>query len=281
MRLIFSILLVILSLANSWAEGPDVIVEPTIAWQGKVITVNVSSEGDIASVKGRFLDQDFRLYKKGDVFRGIVGVPINQKAGYYTLKLFFRRLNGTTMSGMKRLKVWDTKFPFSRYWLKPHKKKLMKPELVNRDWAQIERVLVKERPQQLWAGKFVKPVDNIVSQGFGHRQIVNGRRSGNHRGVDFGSPIGTQVKAPNKGKVVFRKYLDVFGGTLVIDHGQGIHTLYYHLMKCFPEVGQMVEKGEVIALTGHSGVSSGPHLHWGMSVHNLRVDPLQWVKHEL
>jgi murein DD-endopeptidase MepM/ murein hydrolase activator NlpD len=179
------------------------------------------------------------------------------------------------------MKVWATKFPFSRYWLKPHKKKLLRRDLVNRDWAQIAKVLRVEQTEQLWQGKFIKPVAQEVSQGFGHRQIVNGRRAGNHRGVDFASPIGTEVRAPNKGRVVFRKYLEVFGGTMVIDHGQGVQTIYFHLAKCYPEVGQMVEKGRVIALSGNSGVSSGPHLHWGMSVHDLRVDPLQWTKHEI
>ena len=68
---------------------------------------------------------------------------------------------------------------------------------------------------------------------------------------------------------------------MVVDHGQGIHTLYFHLSRFVAEVGQNVSKGAVIAFSGNSGVSSGPHLHWGMSVQNLRVDPMQWVKYEM
>ena len=91
-------------------------------------------------------------------------------------------------------------------------------------------------------------------------------------------PIGTKVKAANNGKVVFAQKLSAFGGTIVIDHGQGVHTLYFHLSKFLAVVGQEVSKGTVIALSGNSGISSGPHLHWGMSVHDLRVNPLQWTK---
>jgi hypothetical protein len=275
------IFLAVLLFVGSSASAPQLVVDPSIAWQGKIVCIKVPVEEGISAVSGRFLNQDFACYKSADDFRGIIGVPINQKPGHYNLKLIITCKNGKLETLTRKMKVWTTKFPFSRYWLKPHKKKLLRRDLVNRDWAQIAKVLRVERTEQLWQGKFIKPVREPISQGFGHRQIVNGRRAGNHRGVDFATPIGTEVKAPNKGRVVFRKYLEVFGGTMVINHGQGIHTLYFHLSKCFPEVGQMVAKGDVIALSGNSGVSSGPHLHWGMSVHDLRVDPLQWTKHEI
>jgi murein DD-endopeptidase MepM/ murein hydrolase activator NlpD len=99
--------------------------------------------------------------------------------------------------------------------------------------------------------------------------------------VDIAAAVGTKVKAPNAGKVVFGEKLKAFGGTMVLDHGQGVHTLYFHLSKLLAEVGAKVEKGTVIALSGNTGVSSGAHLHWGMSVHNLRVDPIQWTKYEI
>jgi murein DD-endopeptidase MepM/ murein hydrolase activator NlpD len=77
--------------------------------------------------------------------------------------------------------------------------------------------------------------------------------------------------------VVFADDLKAFGGTVVIDHGQGVNTLYFHLSKIGVTVGQSIKKGEAIGLTGNTGISSGPHLHWGLSVHNVRVDPNQWV----
>lgn len=259
----------------------DLQITPNIAWQGKILTVKVVSPEGITSVKGRFLNQDFVCYRSGSDFRGIVGVPVGQKPGYYDLFLYLYGKGGQPASLHRRVKVWATRFPFSRFWLKPAKKKLLKPELVQRDWAQIEKVLLSEQPGQRWSGKFILPVKGKISQGFGHRQIINGRRAGSHRGVDFAVLNGTTVIAPNSGRVVFAQRMKVFGGTLVIDHGQGIHTLYFHLSRIYPKVGEEVKKGAVIGLSGDSGVSSGPHLHWGMSVHNLRVDPMQWVKYEI
>ena len=257
------------------------VLEPEIAWQGKVVVIRVVSAEGISGVKGRFLDQDFECYKSGSDFRGIVGIPIGQKPGHYDLSISITEGEGSVVEINKRMKVWSTKFPFSRFWLRPAKKKLMVQELINKEWAQIEKSLWVEEPEQLWQGRFVLPANGKISQGFGHRQIINGKRGGNHRGVDIAVPNGTEIRAPNRGKVVFAKRLKAFGGTMVLDHGQGIHTIYFHLSKIIAMVGQEVKKGEIMALSGDSGISSAPHLHWGMSVHNLRVDPLQWVKYEI
>lgn len=280
---IFIVFLAFILCAQAWGvvQEPELLVSPKIAWQGKVLKVRVVSPKGVSWIKGRFLNQDFICYRRGDDFKGIVGVPINQKPGQYKLSLFITYKDGTLSRLDRRIKVWSTKFPFSRYWLKPAKRKLMKRELIDKDWVQIEKVLKVESLLQHWSGKFMRPVGGRISQGFGFRQIVNGKRGGQHRGVDFAVLTGTPVNAPNYGKVVFAKRLRVFGGTIVLDHGQGVHTLYFHLSRLYVKVGQEVPKGKVIGLSGDSGISSGPHLHWGMSVHNLRVDPIQWVKYEI
>lgn len=253
------------------------VVEPSVAWQGKTLVVKVLSAEGVAEIKGSFLDQQFKGYKNGGDFRGIVGVPIDQEPGGYNLKLIITSKNGKIEETNKEMRVRPTKFPFSKFWLPPARDKLRAREIIDEEWARIEKVLLVNDPVQRWKGRFFLPAFERISQGFGHRQIINGKRAGSHRGVDIVVPAGTKVKAPNAGKVVFREKLKAFGGTMVLDHGQGVHTLYFHLSKLSAEVGKQVEKGEVIALSGNSGVSSGAHLHWGLSVHDLRVDPMQWV----
>jgi len=257
-----------------------IMTNPKVAWQGKVLVVKVPAKG-MSKVDALFLSKKYKFFKKGDFFKGIVGVPINQKPGHYKLKLFVARQDGSKEQVIKKMKVWETKFPFTKFWLKPARNKLRARKIVNNEWAEIEKTLLVENPKQRWKGKFTWPVKGPVSQGFGHRQIINNKRSGNHRGVDIAIVTGTKINAPNDGKVVFAKKMKAFGGTIVLDHGHGIHTLYFHLSKFMAKVGQNVSKGDLIALSGNSGISSGAHLHWGMSVHNLRVDPMQWVKHEL
>jgi murein DD-endopeptidase MepM/ murein hydrolase activator NlpD len=87
----------------------------------------------------------------------------------------------------------------------------------------------------------------------------------------------SNILAINAGQVVLAQSFQVFGGTVVIDHGQGIHSLYYHLSKILVQPGQMVKKGQVLGKMGTTGVSSGVHLHLGISVYNVRVDPRQWL----
>jgi murein DD-endopeptidase MepM/ murein hydrolase activator NlpD len=174
--------------------------------------------------------------------------------------------------------VRKTKFPFVSFWLKPAKKKLFTGDLIAREWARIEKTLLVEFERQRWRGLFTLPAKGPTSMVFGTIERVNGRRTGQHRGLDIAVPMGTKIKAPNHGRVVFAEHLKAFGGTIVLDHGQGVHTLYFHLSKFLAKVGQEVSKGDIIALSGNSGISSGPHLHWGMSVHNLRVDPGQWTR---
>ncbi|MBU1026470.1 MAG: M23 family metallopeptidase [Candidatus Margulisbacteria bacterium] len=283
-RFAFSLIAITLFLTSfSFCNAQDlqVVVNPSIAWQGKVLSVKLVSAEGVAGVKARFLNQDFKLFRTSDDYHGVVGVPLNQKPGYYNLKLIITRADGKTQNLTKQLKVWATRFSFSKFWLKPSKNKLRRRSLINEEWAQIEKVLRIEEDNQFWLGKFAKPVKGKISQGFGHKQIINGRGAGSHRGTDFAVLNGTKVFAPNYGKVVFAKKLSAFGGTMVLDHGQGIHTLYFHLSKLIAPIGKVVTRGELIALSGNSGISSGPHLHWGMSVHNLRVDAMQWVKHEI
>jgi len=278
-RLLYFILLFFIIIRPG--SGLEIKLEPEVAWQGKVISIRIPSSEAVARVDASFLGQRFACYKRGDDYFGVVGIPLDQKPGRYNLALIITQKDGKTEGAVQKVRIWESRFPVSKFWLKPSKKKLMQPVLINQEWGEIEKVLLVEEPKQFWEKKYLKPIAGVISQGFGARQIINGRKSGGHKGVDFGAKVGTRVIAPNYGKVVFVKRLKVFGGTVVLDHGQGVFTLYFHLSKIYPAPGAFVMPGDVIALSGDSGVSSAPHLHWAMSVHNLRVDPMQWVRNEI
>ena len=255
------------------AEELNVSLSPARISQGSCFAVRVSAEGS-AGLKVRWLGAEV----KGFDGRAIVGVPITLKPGAYPLELTSLGPDGQTANKTLTVKVSRHKFPSVSFWLKPAKKKLLARDLINDEWALIDRVLRVEGAEQCWTGRFSLPAKAPFSMLFGTIEKVNGRRRGDHKGLDIAVPAGTRILAPNNGTVVFAQKLKAFGGTIVIDHGQGIHTLYFHLSKFLAEVGQTIARGDPIALSGNSGISSGPHLHWGMSVHNLRVDPLQWTK---
>jgi murein DD-endopeptidase MepM/ murein hydrolase activator NlpD len=271
-------LLILLLLWPSVARSELKVISNAEVFQGRSFIVFIASSETYKQASLYFDNKKmaFFPYEKG--LRAIVGCEPEKQIGDYPL-----RIEAATKDN--RLEILNTSitvstrlFPKVSFWLKPAKKKLLTPDLVQKEWSEIEKVILVETPQKFWWGNFGKPVSGIITMAFGTREYVNGKVSGRHRGCDFRAKIGTTVRAPHNGEVIFAKHLKAFGGTLVIDHGQGIQTLYFHLSKILLPVGAWVKRGEVIARTGNSGISSGPHLHWGFSVHNVRVDPLQWVE---
>jgi murein DD-endopeptidase MepM/ murein hydrolase activator NlpD len=257
---------------------PRVMIDSANAKQGKCFTIRLVPPEGITAASAEFLGKKIKLFKQGDDYRAIIGIPVAQKTGPYPLSLNMTGINGKTTKLVRSVKVLPYKFPRVSFWLKPSKRKLMATPAVVEEWALIDKPLLVEREEQAWKRNFILPVKGQVSMYFGTIEKVNGKSQGRHRGCDIAVPIGTKVSAANDGTVVFAQKMTVYGGTMVIDHGQGIHTIYLHLSKFLAKVGQEVTKGEVIALSGNTGYSSGPHLHWAMSVHDLRVDPLQWTK---
>ena len=278
LTLYIAILALVVLSSNYCFASPKLLIDAKLAKQGKCFDVKLISAEGITAASAKFLGKKIRLFKQGDDYRAIIGVPVAQKPGLYPLSLYITGDKGKIAKLDKLVRVLPYKFPHVSFWLKPEKRKLMSTPAVVDEWAVIDKPLLIEREEQAWKRNFILPASGQVSMYFGTIEKVNGKSHGRHRGCDIAVPIGTKVSAANDGTVVFAQKMTVYGGTMVVDHGQGIHTIYLHLSKFLAKVGQEVAKGEVIALSGNTGYSSGPHLHWAMSVHDLRVDPLQWTK---
>ena len=126
--------------------------------------------------------------------------------------------------------------------------------------------------------KFILPMSSAVTSPFGTARVFNGTLKSYHGGTDFRAAVGSSVIAANDGVVVIAKDRYYAGGSVVIDHGEGIYTQYYHLSALNVKVGQSVKKGDTIALSGASGRVSGPHLHFGVIVGGVQVNPINFVK---
>ena len=134
--------------------------------------------------------------------------------------------------------------------------------------------------EKLWAGKFIYPLEGRITSPFGATRYVNSRLSGYHSGVDFAVPVGIPVLATNSGRVVLSMYLNSTGNTVIIDHGLNLYSSYSHMDSLGVEAGDMVDKGEVIGRSGNTGFSTGPHLHFTMSVGSTFVDPFLFIERE-
>jgi murein DD-endopeptidase MepM/ murein hydrolase activator NlpD len=136
---------------------------------------------------------------------------------------------------------------------------------------------------RMWDGPFQQPISNtVITAGYGDARSYNeGPITIFHTGVDYSGPVGTPIRAPAPGAVVFSNTLQLFGNTLIIDHGLGVMTGYYHLSRIFVPVGETVAAGQIVAEGGSTGLSSGPHLHWDLRVNNVPVDGLQWIEEDI
>lgn len=144
--------------------------------------------------------------------------------------------------------------------------------------AQMEQAYTLRTPQ-VWTQPFsgALNVTRIVTVFGQRRTYVQGGPVKYHYGIDYPAPAGTPVRAVNDGTVVIAGTFPVRGGLVVIDHGAGLLSLYFHQSKTLAQVGQQVKRGQVIGLVGTTGVSTGPHLHLELRLRGEAVQPLEWL----
>lgn len=154
--------------------------------------------------------------------------------------------------------------------------------LVRYENEKVDALLYTQQPK-MFRGTFKWPLTGRITSPFGIMRAYNSGGFNNiHTGIDIGgNPAGTEVKAPNDGVIVLAEDFYARGNTVVIEHGSGLKTLYYHLLKFFVREGQVVRRGEVIGLVGTTGYSTGPHLHWEFRLNGVAVDPYFFIQNDL
>lgn len=151
------------------------------------------------------------------------------------------------------------------------------PEIAARiqaEQARVARARERDDPRDDWRGTFVRPVGGRTSGIYGSQRILNGTPKDPHYGLDIAAPTGTPFIAPAGGIVTFAEPdLYLTGGTVLLDHGHGVSSVFIHLSRIDVAVGQRVARGDPLGAVGATGRASGPHLHWGMNWFDVRVDP--------
>jgi murein DD-endopeptidase MepM/ murein hydrolase activator NlpD len=145
---------------------------------------------------------------------------------------------------------------------------------VETERGELRAALAAGASERLWRGPFRVPVEGgQPTGGFGVRRLINGQPRSPHTGYDWAAPVGTLVVAANAGRTVLVTEHFFAGRNVVVDHGLGLFTLYYHLTETRVEPGESVAAGQVIGTVGATGRVTGPHLHFAVLLNGARVDP--------
>lgn len=136
----------------------------------------------------------------------------------------------------------------------------------------LNKIYSSSIPDFLFTEAFMRPLDSHVTSVYGNKRVYNKKKKGQHLGIDYRAAIGEKVPAANAGKIAFSGDLFFTGWTVIIDHGMDIFTVYGHLSKTLVKDGDIVKRGDLIGLTGNTGRTSGPHLHWGTKVQGQYID---------
>lgn len=162
----------------------------------------------------------------------------------------------------------------------PEREALLASDAVKEETATLDALRPLSTTQRMWAYPFLEPLTGKpVTSLFGTRRAYGNTTgfSSYHAGTDYAATIGTPVLAPADGVVILAQPLTVRGNAIMLDHGWGVLTGYWHLSEIKVQPGQQVKRGDVIGLVGHTGLSTGPHLHWEMWINGVPVNARQWL----
>ena len=256
----------------------SVEVQPLPVSQGTAMVVAVRTMEPV-TLEGRLFGQEVRFVEEGGVYYGLVGVHVFTEPGLYELELTAVDGKGRSTAITTGVVVEAGRFGYERVDLPASRTSLLDPAVIAAERERLDALRRTFTLERRWVGLFQRPCVGLISSYFGtHRAYNTGPYTSYHGGVDFRAPRGTPVYAPAGGIVVLAEPLAVRGNAIVIDHGWGVLTGYWHLSTIEVQVGQEVAQGDLIGRVGNTGLSTGAHLHWEMWVGGISVNGLQWLE---
>jgi murein DD-endopeptidase MepM/ murein hydrolase activator NlpD len=263
---------------------PSISIRPAPVVQGQTIFVAVQSDASL-KLSGSFLDQPLAFVRDRDQYWALLGLDALTSPGTYPLDLLaVEAFTGDQITIQQTLTVTAGSFPTYNIVVPASRQNLLDPELSRAEREKVEQVFAGVSPRRLFAAPFSYPLYGELepTSPFGQRRSYSGGPvSSYHAGQDYAAATGVPVHAPARGVVVLAEPLDVRGQAVILDHGWGVFSGFWHLSQIDVTVGQQVDRGEVIGLVGNTGLSTGSHLHWEMQVRGVPVDPVQWTKESL
>jgi len=212
------------------------------------------------------------VVRRGDHWYAVIGIALAAKPGQHTAKL--TATDRTTRDLSFRIQVKK----YAEQHLTVKNPRQVEPNAEDLERIAAERVRIDRALETYSADlepqlRMPAPIHGERSNSYGSRRYFNGQPRNPHSGMDIAAPAGTPIASPAAGRVVETGDFFFNGNTVMIDHGQGVVTMYCHLSRIDVKPGDTVAAGTQIGLVGATGRVTGPHLHWGVSINRAMVDP--------
>ena len=264
--------------ATAQASEPwTVKSEPAQLVNGSPVLFRINAPAELTSLDGTWLGHAlaFRFGQSCNCWYALAGVDLNTKPGKYSLVLQGKGKPGVRASFGYAVAVSEKRYPSTSIKVPPE---YVAPPVETEKRIEEEQALKKQvfsalSPESFWSGRFRAPAEAEVSGVFGSARVFNGVKKSQHTGLDFRVTTGTPIAASNGGTVILARNLYFEGNCVMIDHGQGLITLYMHLSEIKVKEGDRVQTHQLLGLSGGTGRATAPHLHFAVRWQGVYLDP--------
>ena len=282
------LLLLFVGMACVAANGASRNGSSSIQWQphaltnGSPVLFEIKASARVRAVSGMWMGHSVSFFRstvdKG--WYGLAAISLTTKAGIYELLVTETLASGGTAELSRKIRVSNAPYPkitvkVAKKFTEPSPDQLTAISVDKSLKAKVFGTITTDR---LWAGQFVAPVSDPVSDIFGTARVFNDQVQSRHQGLDFAAPPGTEIHAINSGIVIMARPMFFEGNCVVIDHGQGLLSLYLHLSAFKVKEGDHVHTGDTVALSGGTGRATGPHLHLAIRWQGIYLSPTILLK---
>jgi murein DD-endopeptidase MepM/ murein hydrolase activator NlpD len=261
------------------APALSIELQPPQVGIGESMVIRAAAPG-ASSVTVDFRDVAYRMVRQGDgSFWLAVGVPLDAAAGASVLTSAARDSGSETLASAETAyEVVAVERPVDYLEVTAETASVLTPDHAAQESAIRGLQFAEFEALPRWSGLFLRPTEGAITTQFGQGRSINGGPIGAfHTGVDLANDEGTPVRAAAPGVVSWTGAMPIRGNAVIIDHGGGVKTGYHHLSSISVASGQEVTEGETIGLVGMTGLATGPHLHWELTIWGVNVDPITWT----
>lgn len=242
---------------------------------GGVVIIPLQSPSETAP-EVYYQQRRVMVINENNQWLAVIGIPLSASAGEHTVAI-------GSADSTQRLTFEVKDKEYKKQYITVKNKRHVNPnpddlERISRERSIIGKAFTTFSMKQDVQTAFILPVDGPMSSPFGLRRYFNKQPRKPHSGLDLAAPQGTAIVAPADAVVVETGGYFFNGNTVFLDHGQGLITMYCHMHEIEVKPGDRIKQGQKIGTVGMTGRVTGPHLHWGVSLNNARVDPNLFLK---